>query len=522
MQDDALFDVAVIGYGPAGVLATGLLAQRGLRVLAIDRDTAIYDKPRAFALDHEVMRVFQELGVAEPVLAHAAPFTPSEYYGVDGQLIKCFSTAQPPYPYGFQPALVFNQPAVEAVLRERVATLPGVTLRLGTRLSSLRQGLQDVTLDLVDATGETGQARARWLIGCDGASSTVRSLAGIALEDLGFDQPWLVVDVIANARGLARLPRTSLQICEPQRPTTYLIGPGAHRRWEIALNEGEDPQHMARDEQVWQLLSRWLAPDEGHLWRQASYRFHALVAQRFRQGRVFLAGDAAHQQPPFLGQGMCQGVRDVANLAWKLAAVTSGQAHEGLLDSYGLERKAHVIALTTAIKGIGELVGERDPVRARARDARLLAESGGSIRPQTRQSVQPALAAGLLAQRRDEGVGTLFPQPWLLDDTGKDGSADTTPGRGLLRMDDRFGRNWRLVLARPPGRALPAGADAIVLGSARASEADGLAARWLAQRQAFAAIVRPDHYVWGLARDEEDLAAQWAACQHGLKNGDMR
>ncbi len=219
---------------------------------------------------------------------------------------------------------------------------------------------------------------ARWVVACDGASSTLRSLAGLTLEDLGFDEPWLVVDVLANERGLAKLPPTSVQYCEPARPCTLVIGPKNHRRWEISLNDGDDPRQAETTEGTWALLERWITPADGQLWRQASYRFHALVAQRWRAGRLFLAGDAAHQQPPFLGQGMCQGIRDVANLAWKLDAVIKREAGEALLDSYGVERGRHVRELTTRLKSIGALIGERDAARAHARDERLLAEAGGS------------------------------------------------------------------------------------------------------------------------------------------------
>ena len=154
--------------------------------------------------------------------------------------------------------------------------------------------------------------QARWLIGCDGGASAVRGNVGIELDDLDFDEPWLVVDVLVNHRGLAKLPTTSVQFCEPERPCTMVIAPGNHRRWEISLQSGEDPQQAATAEGTWNLLSRWLTPEDGSLWRQSSYRFHALVARHWRARRVFVAGDAAHMQPPFLGQGMCQGVRDPA------------------------------------------------------------------------------------------------------------------------------------------------------------------------------------------------------------------
>ena len=328
-------DVAIVGCGPAGVVLAALLGQAGVAVHVCDRLPGVYEIPRAIALDHEILRVFQQIGVIDQVLPHTEPFTNSEFFGVDGQLIRRMTMVQPPFPQGYTPSVVFTQPPVERILRERLAQLPGVTVALGLAMSSFSQDADGVSLHYADGSA----VRARYAVACDGGGSAMRSALGIGLEDLDFDEPWLVIDLLCNEQGLAKLPKTSVQYCEPERPCTLVIGPKNHRRWEISLKPGEDAAEAATPERTWALLSRWLTPADGQLWRQSSYRFHALVAERWRAGRVFLAGDAAHMQPPFLGQGMCQGVRDVANLAWKLTAVLSGQvqgaAAERLLDSYG-------------------------------------------------------------------------------------------------------------------------------------------------------------------------------------------
>jgi 2-polyprenyl-6-methoxyphenol hydroxylase-like FAD-dependent oxidoreductase len=240
-----VYDVAITGFGPTGAVAAALLGRHGLRTFVCDRQREIYDKPRAIALDHEIMRVFQELGLADELAAFTEPFTDSLFYGVDGTLIKRMSTVPPPYPMGYTPSLVFTQPRLEEVLRRHVAALSCVTLALGQNLTGLQQTDEQVTLSLQGEDGTRSTVQARYLIACDGASSTVRGLAGMQLEDLGFDEPWLVVDVLLNGRGLARVPATSVQYCEPQRPCSYIIGPGNHRRWEISINEGEDPQLAA-------------------------------------------------------------------------------------------------------------------------------------------------------------------------------------------------------------------------------------------------------------------------------------
>ena len=507
------FEVAIAGFGPAGATLACLLGAQGTRTLVVDRLTGVYDKPRAFAMDHEIMRVFQNIGLAEAIAPHVAPFTASEHYGVDGQLIRRLTMIDPPYPLGWTPSMVFRQPPLEAALRGKVLTTPGVSVSLGEELVSFTQDAGKVTLQL-QREGTSREVTARYLVGCDGASSTVRRTLGIDQEDLGFDEPWLVVDVGVNAQGAAKCPKTSAQFCEPSRPTTFLIGVGEHRRWEIMLLPGETPQEVETDAAVWKLLSRWLTPRDGTLWRRASYRFHALVASRWREGRVMLAGDAAHQQPPFLGQGMCQGIRDVANLAWKLGAVVQGRASDALLDTYGAERSSHVRRLTTTIEHIGRTICERDVAKARSRDAGLIAQVGGSVKSVPRQDLIPPLDNGLLAADAPHAAnGTLFPQPRV-----------KVEGRSLL-LDDVAGHGLRLILGADADAGKMAASKPVKQCDARVvqvggkgwPEEDGIVAAWFARHGAVAALVRPDHYVYGIAstlREIDALATSFsAACR---------
>jgi 3-(3-hydroxy-phenyl)propionate hydroxylase len=451
------FDVAVVGLGPVGATCAALLGGLGVRTVAIERERAVHDKPRAFALDHEIMRVFEDLGVADAVVPHTAPFTDSEYYGVDGQLIKRLGALPPPWPLGWPPSMVFQQPAVEKILRQKAGDSAEVVF---SELLALEQTPDEVHLRLADGSSVS----ARYVVGCDGASSTLRKLAGIEYDDLQFDQRWLVVDLRVNERGLAKLPAVSIQYCEPARPSTYLIGVGPHRRWELMLDAGEEPD-------PWQLLSRWLTPDDAELWRAAAYRFHALVARGWRRGRLFIAGDAAHQQPPFTGQGMCQGIRDVANLSWKLHYVLAGNAADKLLDTYEEERKQHVMRLTTAIKEIGSIIGERDPAAARERDRRLLEQAGGRVLTVPRQSLIPPLEGGFRSPHPHSANGTLFPN---------DGH------RGMR------------VVARP-------------------QDGQPVLRAWFERHKCLAAIVRPDHYVFGIANSNPALDRTLAAMAKELK-----
>ena len=501
------FDVAIVGMGPTGCVAASRLGQAGLKVLIIDKADEIYPKPRAIALDHVIMRVFQELGIADEVAKYTEPFTASEHFGADGQMIRRLDMLPPPYPMGWTPSMVFLQPPVEKILRDRVASFPNVDIKLGCELTALVQNIEGVELTYSDAMGLAILARAKYVIGCDGASSMVRRLSNVELEDLDFDEPWLVIDVQANASGLAKLPLFSAQYCEPSRPISYVIGTGHHRRWEIMLLPDEDPEMMLADDQIWRLLSRWITPEDGMLWRKAAYRFHALVAKDWRSksvagagGRVFLAGDAAHQQPPFLGQGMCQGIRDAVNLTWKLTHVLSRDMEvsrrDQFLDSYGLERGAHVRALTTTIKGIGRYICERDLTLARTRDAKLLADQGGIVKSVPRQDLIPPLRVGLLSNQAHRAQGTLFPQPRVRHDDE------------VMLMDNVYQTGWRLVtldltLVQALFHVAYAAFDGLTV--IHPNEIDGICADWFTLHDCTAALVRPDHYVYAVMNSLDEV-----------------
>jgi 3-(3-hydroxy-phenyl)propionate hydroxylase len=503
-----LYDVAVIGFGPSGAVAAAILGSAGLKVLVVEQSRDVYDKPRAISLDHEIMRVLQGISplLAEQIVAHTEPFSPSEHYGADGKMIRRLDMLAPPYPLGWTPSMVFLQPPVEAILRGHVGSLPSVDIRLGVKLQGLKQSGGICELACVDSEGLAHPFQARYVIGCDGASSSVRRVVDLPLDDLGFDEPWLVVDVLANERGLAKLPKASAQFCEPARPASYLIGTGKHRRWEIMLLPGENPQEMESDAKVWELLSRWISPEEGTLWRRASYRFHALVAKQWRRGNVFVAGDAAHQQPPFLGQGMCQGIRDVANLTWKLQQVLAGKAPDNLLDSYGHERSAHVRQLTGTIKMIGASICERDTEAAKQRDQKLLEACGGVVKTVPRQDLIPKLSTGFLAAGDHAAIGSLFVQPRV------------HVNGGTQLLDDEVGAGWRVVLSQEAIQWAPNTQSDLfkLLRFANAAqggvlqEVDSVLSNWFAAHKVHAAIVRPDHYVYAIATTELELNKQLA------------
>lgn len=499
------FDVIVVGLGPVGAVLTGLLAQRGVCVAAFERSTSLYPLPRAIGFDHELMRVMQELRIADRVLRHTAAYRPSEYHGVDGQLIKRLDMAPPPHRFGWAPNFVFDQPAFELELRQRLTELSGAQVRYGAQVCDTGQTSDGVWADVALSDGTNERFNAKYLIACDGGASPIRKRLGIELEDLDFDEPWLVVDAIVPDAKLAQLPQTQVQYCEPARPSTFVVGPGNHRRWELMLLPGESLSADYPEHELWPLLARWVKPGEVKLWRAAAYRFHGLAAKSWRSGRSLLAGDSAHMTPPFMAQGMVQGIRDALNLAWKLARVIGGDSGPALLDSYAQERIAHVKATTATAIALGRVICERDLQRARVRDAQLLAEHGGQIRTAFRQNMIPDIASGAIAADT-AGAGSLLPQPSVQHDSA-----------GGQLLDDLTGSTVRLIVsaaitgsqaARLMAALEPLAGVLVCVGTAirylptgalQVRERDPVIAPWLRALGRSFAIVRPDHCVFGTA-----------------------
>jgi len=509
-----LYDALVIGYGPVGATLAALLARHGLRVAVADQAAGIYDKPRAIALDHEVMRVFQACGVAHEVARFTAPHPGTHYLGVDREVIRIYDPQPPPHPLGWPPSGTFVQPELERVLREGVARSGHADVLLATQAVGLAPRADRVEVALRGSDGAARTLAARYVIGADGANSFVRRALGIGHTDLAFDEWWMVVD--ARLKRPVELPGKCTQYCWPARPATFIAGPGDLRRWEIKLLPGETPEAFGARDNVVAQLARFVDPDAIEVWRSAVYRFHAVVAERWRSGRVFVAGDACHQTPPFMGQGMCAGIRDAANLAWKLALVLRAGARDALLDTYEQERKPHVEALVAFAIKAGEVIGELDLAKAQARDALLRGQLQRGEAETIRQRYIPNLTAGVLDAASGAVAGTLFVQPRVEVDGNGDGALldDVVAPRFLLATSGEEAQSWlapsaldlwrqldgeRVVIARAGG------ADAATGGVCRLHERGSLFADWMMLHGAAAVVARPDRYVYGIARDADEL-----------------
>lgn len=365
--------VIVVGGGPVGVAMAMNCARYGFEVTVFEKEHEIHPLPRAIVMDDEVQRALTLAG-AENLGSVTSPLAGAEFIDDDGARIIGIDVPDGlVMGSGFPPVVRYYQPELERFLRHHALRM-GVDLRLGEEVASLTQSESDV--EIVLTSGET--VRGDWLVAADGAASPIRKQLGIAFESLGFDQNWLVIDVRLAEDFTSELPTHVQQICDPSRPATFVPGHERFRRWEFQLQPDETREEMTTDERVWDLLSPWITPSDAEIVRAVVYRFHATVAETMRSGRVFIAGDAAHQMPPFLGQGLCTGIRDAANLPWKLRLVEDGFAGDTLLDTYDGERRPHATRVVAHAADMGKLIDQlSDP----AREDDDLSDAYGGQRP---------------------------------------------------------------------------------------------------------------------------------------------
>jgi 3-(3-hydroxy-phenyl)propionate hydroxylase len=397
-------DVAIVGCGPVGVTLAGLLAKRGLRVVAFDRETGLYPLPRAAHLDHEVLRILQELGAVDEVIPGIVVNDGMDFVTADRQVLLSMRAAERTTS-GWPASVMFHQPSLEDAMR-RAAMSWGAELRLGVGVDTLADHGDHVQVQL-----SGGQSlSAAFVVGCDGARSMVRQHVGVTMNDAGFEQRWLVLDLVLRADCEPPTP-LALQVCDPARPTTLVPMPPPRFRFEFMLLPGEADDDVNGVDRIHEMLTPWMDPADATVERSAVYTFHGLVATPWRRGRVLLAGDAAHQMPPFLGQGMCSGLRDAANLAWKLERVIAGVAPLALLDTYEAERAPHVQAITDAAVFFGRMICTTDAAEATQRDASMLAARAQGAPPPAGDPVPPMTGGPLLL----EGGGGLSVQVDLAD-----------------------------------------------------------------------------------------------------------
>ncbi|MEU4448581.1 bifunctional 3-(3-hydroxy-phenyl)propionate/3-hydroxycinnamic acid hydroxylase [Actinosynnema sp. NPDC050801] len=481
------FDVVVVGCGPVGALTANLLGARGVRTLVVERDTAPHRQPRAFSCDDEALRIYQQAGLLDEVAKDMYPPDRAEYVNAKGRVFATIALDEVDFGLGSGPLHFFDQPRLEAALRAGLDRFPHVTLRTGVELVRLTQDEEAATVVLRDlGSGEESHVRARYVLGCDGARSTTRVAAGIALTGTSYAEPWLAVsgDV---APGAVRVPRTTF-VCDWRRPA--FVSPGAFDtyRLEFMLRPDEVPADMTDPGTVARLVAPYVDPDRFTVTRAIVYTFHHLVAERWRDRRVFLLGDAAHQMPPFLGQGLCSGLRDAANLTWKLALALGSDAPDALLDTYEAERRPHTEAMALTSVRLGRVFLVRNRFGAFLRDVVLRAVQ---TVPRVRRLVRhfefkplPALPDGRV----------MFPQPEvvvggvrrLLDDVLGPDFAVIGPGVGASTARGWSGPRARFLRVMADGE--PHAEDDLV-------DVTGVLTTWFARHRTDVVVLRPDRFV---------------------------
>ena len=431
-------DVVIVGAGPTGLTLANILGQAGVATLLVERNPDTVQEPRAVSIDDETLRTMQGIGLIDDVLANVALDYGSYYHTAAG---RRFATVAPTTrEYGFPRRNAFTQPKLEATLRAGLARFACVATAFETTCDAFDEGRGGVHLTLTGADGAARTVRTAYLVACDGARSAIRRAIGSTLSGSTYDERWLIVDLAATRERL----RQTRVVCDPERPFLTLPGPAGIRRYEFMLRADESDEVAASPAFVARLLAASGPDCDTPVVRRQVYAFHARVVDRWRVGRVFLAGDAAHLSPPFAGQGMNSGIRDAQNLGWKLAAVVAGRLGADLLDSYEPERAPHARALVQLAVNMGRVMMPRSRLQAWLvqlffRTTKLLPRLQAYF-AQMKYKPKPYYRAGFLAPDRHglNVVGRMLPQPRV----------ETGGGRHVL-LDDLLGADFALVAYGP-------------------------------------------------------------------------
>jgi 3-(3-hydroxy-phenyl)propionate hydroxylase len=501
-----IYEVVIVGAGPTGLTLANILGMHGVRTLLVERNAATVGEPRAVSIDDESLRTMQYIDLVDTVRSRIVEGYGSYYFPPRG---GCFAKVVPETSeYGYPRRSAFRQPILEAQLRDGLNRFPSVQVRFSARVASIVDEGDGVNVTIVASDGPPDEVRAQYVVACDGAKSGIREALGIRMTGSTYDARWLIVDLAGSCERF----RHTRVYCDPARPALALPGPEGTRRYEFMMLPGEKPEELLTEARVRSLLAQRSDEDAKlEIVRKAVYHFHARIAERWRSGRIFLAGDAAHLSPPFAGQGMNSGIRDAQNLGWKLACRLRGELGAGVLDSYEAERKPHARELIAMAVKMGHVMMPRSPLNA------LLVQSAFRLlalyRPardyvmQMKYKPQPHFANGLMVG--DAGCalrGRMLAQPVVERVDGSKTLLDHLLGKGfsVIEMDDgthrlashhdRTALDARLVRVIPRDQRFVASAET---GAEQVRDVTGALGRLLDQAGVRGVVLRPDRYVAG-------------------------
>ncbi len=494
--------VVICGAGPAGLVLAHLLGREGIPTMVIERLDATVGEPRAIAIDGESLRTLQHVGLLEGFYDELLPGLTAEYVNGEGALL--FALDGSGGPFGHPTLNAFDQPALDAYLAASLRSLASVELRFGHTLERFEQSADGVTVLVTGAAGERLVISAKFLVGCDGGRSTVRKQLGIDMQGDSNPLPWLVIDTVDPHLDGTMDCRF---FCDAARPGMTLRKRHGERRWEWMLMPGEKPEQLLEEAIIRSIIAPYTDVAAVDIYRKRVYNFHAIVAERWQAGRVFLAGDAAHMTPPFAGQGLNSGFRDVRNLAWKLAGVVRGDYDVQILASYEEERLEHARALIDTALALGTQIQPIDPDRAAERDAFFAglqsdpAGMAGFQRDLMRSVAERYIDRGLVIEPgRNALNGRMLIQPRMNSAERRDVLLDEALGSGftLLGYDcdpARVVDDVDLAWWRAGGlRLLPVRSRG---NSARGEwweDAAGELGEWLGTGEETLLLVRPDRF----------------------------
>ena len=502
--------------GPVGLSMANLLGKRGISVALIEREKTPLPFPRAIHGDDETLRIFDAMGLGDQIRDIISPFKEMEMVDVHGDILTSIVLDQrsgsPQLPTDYW----FFQPELEKVLESGLKRFSNITPYRGWEAISCEKADENFQVEIQEVdSGDNLFLQAHWLIGCDGGKSWVRSLMQVDMKSLRFDQSWVVIDMMVEEEEQKLLPQNHQQICDPNRPATYVPGVGKHRRWEFMLGPRESRLPIDELKPLsLELLSYHIDVSKVKILRIAPYTYHALLAKKWRKNRMFIAGAAAHQMPPFLGQGMCTGIRDADNLSWKLAEVIQGKREEDILDSYQKERYHHTVQLTRGAIMLGKIIQSSNSFISAVRNwvfknvlshKVLLQEVQNKI---SNRAEYKTYFKGYIGKHKLLS-GTLFPYFEMHDAFSMERKSS----------DHYLGENWT-VLARDPLACTqkpeevslfctnpPAGLWQSFQGD------DDIMLEWFDRREVDFVIIRPDKYIYDAGK-----SSQWREEKLSLSN----